>query len=701
MELFIAAEGNDSWSGRHRQPANDGKDGPLATLAGARNKIRQIKRDGQYIAPITVWIGGGNYPLREPVKFDLADSTPVAYRALPGETPVFHGGERITEWTTTELNGNPVWVKELKDVKEGNWYFRRLYVNGSHRPRPRFPKGGKLAQIRDVPGMKATGSLLNGFLQGSDRFHYHPGDLLESWRNLRDIDVIVFHYWSEERMPILSLDREQSLMISSRRSVFNLRDDVATRWANYCADNVFEALSEPGEWYLDRAEGKLYYMPHPGETPDETEVIAPRLTQFISIEGEPERGRFVEHLSFDGLHFRCSDWYQPEGGDPEGSAGDPAMAFMQLANSPQGAYFVPGAIDLLGARYCAFEHCSVSQIGFYGFDLREGCSFNRIVGNEISDIGAGGVKMSGSNRDGPLSLRTGHQIVTDNHIHHGGQSFQSSIGIISRHAHDNRISHNHIHHFGYSGISCGWDWTYDEQVSRNNTIENNLIHDLGNGLLNDLGGIYMLNVQPGTVIRGNVVYNVRKRNYGAWGIYLDEASSCMLVENNVVWDVDTECFHLHFGRENIVRNNIWAFGRIGIVGIGKAEAHNSLTMTHNVFISDGAPIYIGEPRAILGQDNPLRSDMNVFWDISGQAITLADKTIDEKAELHFFNTYTLEQWRALGKDLCSLVADPLAEDAHRRRFRFPDSSVVARIGFIPFDYSAAGPRKSFAGRQSL
>ena len=79
-------------------------------------------------------------------------------------------------------------------------------------------------------------------------------------------------------------------------------------------------------------------------------------------------------------------------------------------------------------------------------------------GNEISDMGAGGVKLNGSDAAGPVLRRTGNNRVTDNHIHHGGNVFHSAAGILSIHSSGNTFSHNHIHDLYYTGISCGWVW---------------------------------------------------------------------------------------------------------------------------------------------------------------------------------------------------------------------------------------------------
>jgi len=106
------------------------------------------------------------------------------------------------------------------------------------------------------------------------------------------------------------------------------------------------------------------------------------------------------------------------------------------------------------------------------------------------------------------------------------------------HAAGNIITHNHIHDLYYTGISAGWRWGYNESVARDNLIEKNHIHDIGQGWLSDMGGIYTLGVQPGTVLRGNLIHDVNKASYGGWAIYLDEGSSHIIVENNICYRIN-------------------------------------------------------------------------------------------------------------------------------------------------------------------
>ena len=144
-------------------------------------------------------------------------------------------------------------MADLDAVTAGSWHFRQLFVNGERRPRTRLPRDGYF-WIEDVPGFDLRASQNDEFIHGHDRFVAREGDVAR-WRNLSDVDVVVHHYWVEERLPMASFDEDTRVVTSSRRSIFVLRDDVGQRYAKYYVENVFEALSEPGEWYLDRSRG--------------------------------------------------------------------------------------------------------------------------------------------------------------------------------------------------------------------------------------------------------------------------------------------------------------------------------------------------------------------------------------------------------------------------------------------------------------
>ena len=269
-EFFIATNGND---------ANTGTiDSPFASLSRARDEVRKLIAGG-IKTNVNVWIRGGMYYLDQPVNFGPEDSGPVTYVAYQNEVPVFDGGKRITGWKEQRLGKITAWVADVTEMLNSSGYFRSLFVNGERRIRARLPKQG-FYRIADVPGITTSAALF----AGSDSFKVTPGEV-RNWKNLSDVEIRVYHYWTDERMPVESVDETTGLVKCSRTSIFSLVDSYSRKWAEYWVDNVFEALNEPGEWYLDRKEGKIYYIPLPGENRKTTEVIAGSNYQFLRLHG--------------------------------------------------------------------------------------------------------------------------------------------------------------------------------------------------------------------------------------------------------------------------------------------------------------------------------------------------------------------------------------------------------------------------------
>ncbi len=135
--LYVAPGGNDAWSGRLAEPSAAGDDGPFATLARARDAVRELKADG---APVKVQLRGGVYFVDETIRFGPEDSgsedAPVVYEAYPGERPELVGGRPVTGLQPRE---GGVLEVELPEVRAGEWYFRQLFIDGERQHRARYP----------------------------------------------------------------------------------------------------------------------------------------------------------------------------------------------------------------------------------------------------------------------------------------------------------------------------------------------------------------------------------------------------------------------------------------------------------------------------------------------------------------------------------------------------------------------------------
>ena len=648
LTLYVAPDGNDAWSGGLPEPNRERADGPFATIARARDAIRELRRAGGGLRqPVQVQIRGGTYSLAEPLVLTPEDSgteeCPITYEPYRNERPVISGGRVVRGFRPTEVNGQQAWSVVFPEVQRGEWYFRQLWVDGERRERPRLPKEG-LCFFTGLP--EVTGDTAWG--EGQTQAKFAPGEI-RAWRNLSDVEVMAHHLWTESRLPLASVDEQQQLVTFAKRSVFRLTMDFANEPGRYYVENVFEALDTPGQWYLDRPTGTLTYLPLPGQEPGEVEVVAPVLSQLVLFRGEAEAGLFVEHVRLQGLTFSHTEWTLPAD----------AAGYGQAANG------VPGAIYWQGARHCSLHRCAVEHLGNYAVELVAPAEDNRISECTLQDLGAGGVKI------GPDTFGT---TVTDCTIAHGGRLFTSAVGVWIGNSWDNRVVHNEIADLYYTGVSLGWTWGYAETKVANNHIEYNHIHDIGHGVLSDMGGIYSLGIQPGTRLRYNHIHDVESYAYGGWGLYTDEGSSQMLLENNVVYRTKTGGFHQHYGEDNTVRNNIFAFAKIGQIQRTREEDHLSFTFERNIVYWTEGPLLHGS-----WQNNNYRFDYNLYWQAAGEPFDFAGRTLD--------------QWRELGQDVHSIVADPRFADPVNGDFTLAADSPVLPLGFVPIDLSEVGPRR--------
>lgn len=675
IEFHVAVQGND------QQPGTAAA--PFASLARAQRAVREAKRTGKPTGPINVVVHGGVYRLAEPLVFEPEDSgtvaAPVTYQAAPGEKVVLSGGQTITGW---RKHDDRLWVAELPEVRSGAWRFRQLYVGGESRPRARTPNEG-FFRVTSFP----DGGHKVPYHTPSRRFGFKPGDLNPQWTNLQDVEVIVYHFWTDTHLPIQSIDTAQNIVTFAHKSSKVFTDDFTAGGARYVAENVFEGLDRPGEWYLNRKTGLLYYWPKPGEDLARLEVVAPRLPAFLHLRGEPTQQRFVDGLTFRNLTFEyCHFDLKP---------GD--------ANDYQAAVTVAAAVTMTGARRCHFDRCTLRNLGTYGIEVGRGCRDNMFTLNELAYLAGGGFRVTGGT-DGAHPLdRTADNVIADNHLHHYGEVFPSAVGVLLMHTEGNQVIHNHIHHGWYTGVSIGWVWGYHRSVSRDNHIDFNHIHHIGQGLLSDMGGIYTLGVSPGTTLRNNRIHDVDANQYGGWGIYHDEGSTHILVENNVVYRTKFAPFNIHYAKEVTVRNNIFALGRLEQLSRGRVEPHKSVFFEGNI-------VYWKEGKLLSGDWRDVPYEFHVNPTRTAQrGLAKLTSTFEFDWNLYFNPALKREAvdfpggkwgaWQGRGKDRHSQYADPRFVDAEHDDFRLQPDSPAWALGFRAIDLSQVGPRSATgAGR---
>ena len=647
LTLIISPSGNDSWSGTETTP--------LKSLEGARNRIRQLKSQNDYEDTIKVIIKGGIYHMTSTFELTSEDSgtpsAPILYQAAPGESVIFSGGIQITGFKQLD---NGLWMARLPEVTFWNWTFDQLYVNGKRAIRAKTPNTGYfyLKEVTEKVWVQGEGrspekaqQIVSVDDDAAKELHALIGD------QLGEVIMTVYHNWNITKRHIDKFDTASNTIYTSGQGMKPWNPWKSGK--RFILENYLGALDKPGEWFLDN-NGMLYYVPLPHEKIETSTFIAPVLKQLINIEGNPEERSFVENVTFKNLHFQHSADYLPkEGFEPY-----------------QAAITIDAAIELNGAKNIRFINCQLEHTGGYGIWLNQGVSDCEINHCFIHDLGAGGIRIGETTIREEEFLQTHSNRIDNNIIMSGGFEFPTAVGVLIGQSSNNQITHNEISDFRYTGVSVGWVWGYTFSPAKGNKILYNHIHHIGWGVLSDMAGVYTLGISEGTEVSNNHVHHIYAYDYGGWGLYTDEGSSNILLENNLVHHTKTGGFHQHYGCENILHNNIFAFSKMYQLQATRVEDHKSFSFTNNIVIYDQGVLYQGPWTKIQ-----VEIDRNLYWNLKGN--------VD-------FNGISFQDWQKNGYDTHSFIQDPLFVDPAGGDFRFKNRKANKKIDFQPFDYSTYG-----------
>jgi regulation of enolase protein 1 (concanavalin A-like superfamily) len=530
-DLYVATNGNDNWSGTLDEPNANKTDGPFATLAQAQQAVRELKAQvfKPKKAPVeTRWIGSphelgkgkdivvyirdGYYSLEKPLVFKPEDGGErvetnmptgafeyhklrdhyVTYAAYPGEKPVISGGKAITNW---KQNGE-VWTSQVNDHK-----VKLLLANSKLQTLARTPN----TEYFTPPSVsKATSEL-----------PFRPGDV-KNWENMEDNRVVMLLRWHAGYNSFAKVDEKNEIAYFKEPE-----EGVVIVPPRYYVENVKALLDAPGEWYFDKNNNELSYIPESGiSDPNNANIFSSQLDELVSIQGE--KGKPVRNLRFYGLTF-------------------------------EGALPGKNAISVEYAHACELVESEVRSCGGAGVRLYKGCYQTQILENRFEKIENRVIIVDGEHKPEGAEDILRETTISYNQLYDNG-----GVNIYAANSLYTTISHNYITKTrGRYAIDVGRWQNLEEAIDGNYLVEYNHLDDVQKDA-DDSGAIKTTGLTFNSVVRRNLIHDVNagffNDNVAFW---FDNMSSQWISEENIYYNLEQGEMKLCAANlvDNIYRNN--------------------------------------------------------------------------------------------------------------------------------------------------
>ena len=246
VTFHVAERGKDSWSGNIPAPNADGTDGPFATPSRARDAARLLRatdRAGSLRrGDVVIFVHAGRYELAEPLVFAPEDSGTAESRTVFAAAPedqgrvVVSGGRAVAGWKAAP-GPHGEWVADLPGLKDG-WRFCYVSVDGQWRGRPRLPDGETATYT--MAGL-AGADPKAPYDTPADRFEYARDQIDPHWTELRDVEVVVVHFWVDSHFKIAGIEPDRRVVKLDRMSHASSRTSIS----RFLADTTSRMCTRP------------------------------------------------------------------------------------------------------------------------------------------------------------------------------------------------------------------------------------------------------------------------------------------------------------------------------------------------------------------------------------------------------------------------------------------------------------------------
>ncbi len=577
VEIYVATNGSDINSGS--------KDKPLATLAMALRKARELRRlnDASVSNGIHIILKGGTYQLYEPIFIRPEDagtaSSPTFIEATAGEQPILSGGIKITGWKklTRPVAGLPsaakgkIWVAGVPIIGGKLFEFRQLWIDNKKAIRAKDMNGERMNRILSWNKNEQT--------------CWIPAPKFPL-QNSQSSEMFIHQWWAIAILRIKKMEvHGDSAKVFFHQPESKIQNEhpwpapwISKETGNsaFYLTNSIQFLDEPGEWFLDISNRKLYYWPRSNENLLTASVVAPLLETLVRIEGNIDNP--VSDIYFKGISFQHTGWLRPsQQGHVPHQAGmymleaynlKPAGTKDKATLDNQAWVGRPAAaVEISFADKTGFENCRFEHLASTGLDYNKAVHDNTVKGNLFKDIGGTAI-LAGVYSDEATEIHLPYNpkddrevcdnmVISNNLITDVTNEDWSCVGIGAGYTRNTTIEHNEIENVSYTGISMGWGWSPTANAMKNNKIIANKIHHYGKHNY-DCGGIYTLSAQPGSVISENYIDSIYKAPYAHlpshwFYLYTDEGSSYITVKDN--WTPSEKFLQNANGPGNVWINN--------------------------------------------------------------------------------------------------------------------------------------------------
>ena len=697
--IYVSPNGNDT---------GDGSEGsPLATIAAAQQRVRDLKTSGGLPkGGVVVEMLGGRYQWAKPIELTAEDSgtaeAPITYRARRGEAVRIFGGRIVDTWKPVtdqailerldpaarvkvfQADLKTLGITEYGDLAlDAAWelqcYLARKHNQGENEKgnalaSREFSKSGKKVSPRlelffnGVP-MEISRWPNHGFTRidkvlGKTRIEVrgvagckegifsYSGDRPRRWTKEKDAFVkgYWFRDWSVQCHKIATIDPDKRI-ISVEKPYHNYNGYRPGQW--FFGFNMLCELDTPGEWYIDRQSGTLYFWP-------------PSPLESGQAEVSFSRGLFAladtSHVTIRGLQ-------------------------MEVVRGT--------AISIRNSQQCRVVGCTFRNLSNHAVTIFEGKNCG-VVGCDMSQMGGGGIYMIGGERE---TLTPGGHYAENNHIHHYARwdrmyrpgLWMSGVGL--------RASHNLIHHAPHAAILYG---------GQDHLFEYNEIHNVCQES-HDCGAIYAGRswCLQGDVFQHNYIHHLCGKDGGPCnGIYLDDENSGATIRGNAFFQVQRPVF-IGGGRDNLVENNLFVdcpqAVHLDARGIGWAAYAVQPRIDKAIETGILCGVRFREPPfstrypklATMLEDEPAKPKgnivrRNIFWQGDGE--NLRRTGWDKHPQSRSYRNAWWHHIEAKAFDLVTIEnnlidVDPKLADEKGRKFQLRKDSPAWEIGFqrIPFE----------------